>query len=237
MAVQYVIGPSIGVARLGNSPHDFYLEPESTGGRPIACDAHGNAQQDGGGPAYVTHFKDARGAVKRQAARFRIYRIDGANATEVTLQDPTVVSIVWTVHLANKKGAWYQFAELKGNLLLGPGNSYAKQGVDRRNEHVKGTANRRKLIIDPGPRTIAGANQTARFDKASVPAGYTLASFPPKPRLGSWVETLGEIRTDSSGRLIVLGGLGESGGNETIENFGGKTLGMTTFRTDRFPSP
>ena len=222
MATRYVIGPSIGVARLGNSPDEFYLEPEEIGGRPIACDAEGNAQQDGGGPAFVARFKDAQGRVKRQAARFRVYRIDDANETEVTLQDPSVASISWTVHLANKKGAWYQFAELKGNLLLGPKNSYGEQSVDRRNEGVKGTAKRRKLIIDPGPRTVTGPNQKVNFDKASVPAGYKFASFPPKPKLGAWVRTLGEMRTDSAGRLIVLGGFGESGGDQTIEDFGGQ---------------
>jgi len=60
------------------------------------------------------------------------------------------------------------------------------------------------------------------FDKASVPAGYKFASFPPKPKLGAWVRTLGEMRTDSAGRLIVLGGFGESGGDQTIEDFGGQ---------------
>jgi L-lysine 6-oxidase len=145
MATRYVIGPSIGVARLGNSPDEFYLEPEEIGGRPIACDAEGNAQEDGGAPAYVTRFKDELGRVKRQAARFRIYRIDDAgNETEVVLQAPDVASISWTVHLANKKGAWYQFAELEGNLLLGEGNSYANKNVPLRNPGTQGKDDRRK---------------------------------------------------------------------------------------------
>ena len=70
MATRYVIGPSIGVARLGNSPDEFYLEPEEIGGRPIACDAEGNAQQDGGGPAFVARFKDAQGRVERKRRAF-----------------------------------------------------------------------------------------------------------------------------------------------------------------------
>ena len=34
----YVIGPSIGVARLGNSQSGFYVEPEAIGGLPVECD-------------------------------------------------------------------------------------------------------------------------------------------------------------------------------------------------------
>src|SRR5882672_4304041 len=34
--MRFKIHPSIGVARVGNSP-EFYLEPETIGGRPIEC--------------------------------------------------------------------------------------------------------------------------------------------------------------------------------------------------------
>jgi L-lysine 6-oxidase len=215
----YVIGPSIGVARLGNSKTGFYVEPQTIGGLPLQCDQEGNVQA---GPVFVTKFKDGDGAVKRQAARFCLFRIgdDGAE-TELTLDSPDVQSISWTVHLANKKAAWYEFSQLQGNLLYGPQNSYAKQSVKRRNAKIKDKDARRKLIIDPGPRTLAGRNQHLSFDKASVPEGYKLASFPSRPRLGNQVQSLGEIRTDASGRLLVLGGFGTSGGDVMLENFGG----------------
>ena len=53
-------------------------------------------------------YKDASGAMKRQAARFRVFGLDaqGRVVRELTADDAT---IVWTVHLANKKASWYQF--------------------------------------------------------------------------------------------------------------------------------
>ena len=55
------------------------------------------------------------------------------------------------------------------------------------------------------------------FDKASVPAGYKFASFPPKPKLGAWVRTLGEMRTEPRWAPDRAWRLGESGGNRAIE--------------------
>jgi L-lysine 6-oxidase len=224
MSASYAIGPSVGVARLGNSPDEFYLEPETIGGRPLECDAQGNAATEAGGPAFVTFFKDVAGRVKRQGARFRIYRTDTDSDTEVTLETPDVASITWTVHLANKKSCWFTFSELEGNLLLGPKNSYAAREVERRNQ-VDAEGNpvrdRRKLIIDPGPRSVTGAGQKAHFTADTAPPRYKHCTFPPKPDLGATISTLGELRTDSAGRLIVLGGHGDCGGIEPIASFGG----------------
>lgn len=225
MAVRYAIGPAIGVARLGNSPDDFYLAPEAIGGLPIEYDPEGKALNDGGRPECVTRFKDSQGRVRRQGALFRIFRIDDDNpgGIEVTLDRGDVAAIEWTVHLANKKAAWYQFAELEGNLLYGESNSYdnVDPPVPLRNAGTTGDSNRRKLIIDPGPRTLGEPNQRAVFDHASVPAGYKFASFPSKPNFGEQITSLGEVRTDAAGRLVVLGGAGDSGGDTVISSFGG----------------
>ena len=69
MSKSYKIHPAIGVARLGNSPDEFYLALETVGGRPIACDASGNALQDNGKVKFVEQYKDSLGRVKRQAAK------------------------------------------------------------------------------------------------------------------------------------------------------------------------
>lgn len=222
MASQWLIGPTIGVARLGNSPDEFYLEPDAIGALPIDCDAQGNERRQGSELLRVTRFKDGQGRIKRQAARFRLFRVDEAHpqGQEVSHDSPDVKSIVWSVHLANKKACWFNFAELQGNLLYGADNSYAKQGVGLRNASTTGAA-RQKLIIDPGPRTVSGPSQKAQFDQASVPAGYTHASFPPPVQFGQQVRTLGELRTDAAGQLLVLGGLGVSGGNDSITSFAG----------------
>src|SRR5262249_44013236 len=56
-------------------------------------------------------------------------------------------------------------------------------------------ANRDSLIIDPGPRSLSGRNKVAAFD-----TGKFLGVIVP----------LGEARTDTQGRLVVLGGFGHS---------------------------
>ena len=90
------IHPAIGVARVGDSEHSFYIGPERAGGLPT--------EPEGGAP--VEHFKDAAGALRRQAARFRIYAGDAEIVVGGELEGQRVVDIVWTVHLANKKSSF-----------------------------------------------------------------------------------------------------------------------------------
>lgn len=225
MALRYAIHPAVGIARVGNSPDEFYLAPETIGGLPVACDEQGNAVLVNGQPQPVAEFKDAAGRIKRQGAGFKIIQYDDAApgdvGREVTLSDSNVAGIEWTVHLANKKAAWYQFQELEGNLLLGPENSYAARNVPLRNASVTSAADRQKLIIDPGPRTLAGAGQRAAFSQETIPPEYTHGSFPPAPSQGYAVTTLGDMLTDAEGRLVVLGGFGNAGGNQPIATFAG----------------
>lgn len=79
------IHPAIGVARLGNSPHDFFIGPERMWEPP---------NPPGG-------FKDGQCRVKRQAARFRLYAYhDDGSIDEITAAE---ADITWTVELTNKK--------------------------------------------------------------------------------------------------------------------------------------
>jgi hypothetical protein len=221
MASRYAIGPSIGAARLGNAEHEFYLEPDRVGGLPIACDAHGNVLTQSGKPVGVRQFKDPQGRVKRQGAYFRVFEIlDDSSSRELTLDSPDVASITWTVHLANKKACWYQFSGLEGNLLYGESNSYAAKGVALRNPDVTTTDLRRKLIIDPGPRSVSGRRQHAAINKQSS-EGYKFASWPEHAIYGDLIDSLGDVLTDDTGRLIVLGGYGKSGGDTSITSFAG----------------
>ena len=57
------IYPGIGIARIGNSPTEFFIGPE-TPGEVVAP---------------VNGFKDKAGRIKRQAARFRLYAFDKDN--------------------------------------------------------------------------------------------------------------------------------------------------------------
>jgi L-lysine 6-oxidase len=223
MGVRYAIGPSIGVARVGNSPDSFYIAPDGIGALPIECDHDGNPMLNGDVPQRVTHFKDGQGRIRRQAAQFRVFRIEDGKpgGEEITLADPSVRSITWTAHLANKKSCWYNFSELQGNLLYGKDNSYKKQDVPLRNAGTTGIDKRRKLITDPGPRTLSGASKKVEFSKTNVPPNYKFASFPGKVVYGEQITTLGAMLTDSAGRLLVLGGFGFSGGSQSISSFAG----------------
>jgi L-lysine 6-oxidase len=223
MAARYAIGPTIGVARLGNNHDSFYLAPTKIGGLPIECDSHGNPALDGNAPRFVKQFKDPKGRIRRQAAQFTIFRMDESNpgGVEITLTHPEVASITWTTHLANKKACWYNFSELQGNLLYGEKNSYKALNIPRRNARQKTTDERRQLIIDPGPRTLSGALQRAEFSKDTVPEKYKFSSFPPPVTYGEQITTLGSMMTDAAGRLLVLGGFGKAGGDESITSFAG----------------
>lgn len=218
----YRIHPSIGISRLGNSPDEFYIEPVSTGGLPIEADEFGNEILEGGQPKLVGVFKDSQGRVKRQASKFRIFRVEGHGEVELTLNSEDVASMSWRVHLANKKATWYNFSMLQGNTMYsrsGFDNSYAAQKVPLRNS--KQISNRQSLIIDPGPREINGANLSVEIGDKNIPSTYTHGSFPGPKKYGYDIDKLGDLKTDSEGRLLVLGGLGLAGGDEPISSFAG----------------
>ena len=224
MAPRYQIHPAIGIARVGNSPHSFYLAPETIGGLPIECDKHANPKIRRGQPVRVSTFKDAQGRIRRQAAVFGIFEHDDANLDqpprEITLDDHGVERIEWTVHLANKKGSWYVNQELDGDLMYGPDNSYAARKVPLRNATVTGDANRRALIIDPGPRTVNKPGQRVEFaDNAKT--SYRHVSFPKQGLDPYNIDTLGSAIMNRHGQLAVLGGFGRAGGLQLISTYTG----------------
>lgn len=172
--VKAAIHPSIGVARVGNSEEAFFIGPEVVDPQPEA-------------PGF---YRDETGALKRQAARFRIYGLnaEGKVVAELTTEQ---AKIEWTVHLANKKAAWYQF-----QLALDIPEAASAPPSFLRNANV---SDRSQLVIDPGPRHITGVNQH----------GGKRHVFDTGNCMGVPVY-LGELRTDEAGRLIVLGGRGHS---------------------------
>ncbi|HEX9511190.1 MAG TPA: LodA/GoxA family CTQ-dependent oxidase [Puia sp.] len=222
MTATYRIHPSIGIARVGNSDGEFYIEPARTGGLPAECDSNGNETIRSGAPVPVTKFKDKDGKVRRQGSKFRIFKVEGDKEKEITLGSPDVEAITWEVHIANKKAAWYGFSELQGNTLYSTptfDNSYSGQHIDLRNK--KQTTGRQKLIIDPGPRSISGKNQKVEIGSGNIPGDYPFGSFPGKTKYGFDITKLGDLLTDDSGRLLVLGGMGNAGGDEPITSFAG----------------
>lgn len=214
--MRFKIHPAIGIARVGDSPDEFYLAPEQAGGMPNELNPDGTEQP-------VTKFKDGQGRVKRQAARFRVYGYDDdfKQGTEILVgQQITAVlektgqtmigevkDIQWTVYLANKKASWYEFQQLDGEH--GYSSSHPLRNADLTDPDA-----RQQLNIDPGPQTVSYSNKkqrVAQFARGQNP-GYT-QSFPP-PLQPNSIDTLGEIRAIQQGsnlRLLVLGGHGNSG--------------------------
>lgn len=173
--VRAAIHPAIGIARIGDSPGEYYIGPEVTAPAPKP----------------TGFYRDAAGNLKRQAAKFRVY---GYNAAGEVVRELTAgnAEIVWTVHVANRKAEWYQF-----QLALDIPDA-AGQAMTRRNPDIP-VANRGRLAIDPGARSITGRN-------VSGGSGHAFDTG----KFKDTVVPLGEIRTDSDGRLIVLGGHGKS---------------------------
>jgi hypothetical protein len=176
--VRAAIYPSIGVARLGNAEAEYFLGPEVTNPQPEA-------------PGF---YRDCEGALKRQAARFRIYGLNagGQAVAEITAEN---AEVHWMVHLANKKAAWYQF-----QLALDVPEAASAPPTLLRNSTV---SNRADLKIDPGERHISGRN---------IQGGPSY-TFDTGKFMGAQVY-LGELRTDDVGRLVVLGGRGKSASHD-----------------------
>lgn len=162
------IHPAIGIARVGNSPDLFYFGPDVPSALPRSA----------GG------FKDAAGALARQAARFRVYGID-ANGKVVRELSASDGEITWTVDVANKKAAWYEF-KTAFDLPIA-------ESVPRRNASLVGDARAQLVAASTGKR-IAGAGST--------PVKLDGGTF-----MGGPVE-FGELLTDEKGRLVVLPGDG-----------------------------
>src|SRR5947209_3625445 len=215
VTTKYRIHPAIGVARLGNSPQEFCISPEKPAALPVDCDSSGNAflTPDGTAERTISHFKDAEGRIKRQAARFSIYVYDeeSPEGRPLALGDPvrgggnhgTLVDIQWRVYLANKKAVWYEFDALSGEHGYGANHKLRNADITAENE-------RQQLIIDPGPRYVDSTSQRRAEFSRSGSNNYA-PTFPPEHLHPNSIDTLGEILTDQQGRLLVLGGYGNSG--------------------------
>ena len=224
MPTTYRIHPGIGIARLGNSPDAFCISPEQPAALPIDCDQRGNplVTPDGMTELRIKAFKDDEGRMKRQAARFQIYAYDDETPEGRPLKlgdqiegggnSGILIDIQWRVYLANKKACWYQFLQLEGEHGYDPNHPL-------RNAAITDAEARQHLIIDPGPRTVNRQDtRTAHFNHDGGDSYSTI--FPP-PLQPNSIDTLGDLLTDDSGRLLVLGGHGNSGSYlSDVDDFG-----------------
>ncbi|MFE3774679.1 LodA/GoxA family CTQ-dependent oxidase [Streptomyces sp. NPDC059122] len=175
--VQVKIHPAIGIARVGNSEQTPFIGPESPDQPALP----------------VGSYKDREGKVVKQAARFRIYGYNKAGQVvrELKLGKDGVTEIKWSVHVANKKAAWYQF-HMPLDIPEAAGLAPDQRG--RRNAKITGDT-RKKLVIDAGRQTLKATQQeTAVFDG----------------RIMDRSVRLGSAATQADGRLVVVGGDGAS---------------------------
>lgn len=175
------IHPGIGIARMGNSDH-HYIGPEVM--QPKRTD--------------FGETRDQAGAIKRQAARFRVYGYDNEGNVVAEIQQSSNSTVQWTVQLANKKAAWYRFDAAMDIPVT------QTLTVPLRNAKVKGS-DRQSLIIDTGEKNIEGIT----LEDSSY---QMFGEFQGTPVM------LGELRTDGVGRLLVLPakGISESPTNQPI---------------------
>ncbi|KAH7909835.1 hypothetical protein BJ138DRAFT_1154305 [Hygrophoropsis aurantiaca] len=187
--IQYLkIYPPIGVARLGNSGFDLedgkpdgeitsFLPSEIPGTRDMPASLKGR-------------FKDGKNRIKRQAVLFHVYAYDrdGNILGEITTEND--YEITWTVHVANHKGAYYDFAgEYKQ-----PVTSLRNPDVDQKQD----PDDRKKLIVDSEGEITSGLKSVD-----------LIGEFQGSRSKGTKVN-LGQIQVDARGRLIFIGGAGYS---------------------------
>jgi hypothetical protein len=168
------IYPAIGICRVGGS-EEWFLAPEVPGLPP---------SPEGG-------YKDGDSKIKKQVQRFRIYAFDKENRVigEITSDDH---SIDWGVHLANTKAAWYGFNNPLDNGELAPGLPTLK-----RNQYFVTDDERERMLVIDGKKKHIKGEQTNPDGKD--PKYAFEGKFWDKQKVA-----LGDLRTDSSGRLLVF---------------------------------
>lgn len=202
------IYPAIGIARVGNSPTEYFIGPTIPGQHPQDKD----------------NFRDSQGRIKRQAAQFSVFALDANGQILGEVNKSNGVKIDWRVDIANKKAAWYNF-DIALDIPAAAG-AYNSDGIatpdglpvlsQKRNLNFKGK-DRKKLMIEPKARHITGTDTNADGKKYHFDDG----------KINGKEVYLGELRTDKEGRLLFLGGLGHSAAFENGED--GKPLPLTTF--------
>lgn len=188
------IHPAIGIARVGNGDGaDYFIGPEIPN----------KVFKPEVGASGLTTFKDGTGRMRPQAARFRIweYALQPDKTYRPTREITAAeADIDWQVHLANCKPAFNQFDGPKGE---GVAPAPLRNGVRKREE----------LEIDPRPRRILSGDRGPIAFKPGNSGDPKAERWPVYPgghyRAGQKIiDYLGELRTDTDGRLLMIGGKG-----------------------------
>ncbi len=163
------IHPAIGIARVGNSPSDFFIGPEIPGDHTIP---------PGG-------YKDAQCRIKRQAARFRLFAYDqyGTLVKEITSADGAVS---WTVHLVNKKAATGRNAGVNAlDVTIDPG----ARTINGPNQNAKFDTGVFKVPAGSPVTVPLGEIRTDNNGRLIVLGGFGSSASPTGHALGSFLDT------------------------------------------------
>lgn len=182
--VRVAIHPGIGVARVGNSE---LKDGSWIRGEDDYADMYIGPETDTPPPMPLEKIRDESGRIKRQAARFRLYGFNAKGDVVKEILPGNGVNVTWKVTLANRKAQWFT-ADHAWDTAFFASEEHKPSGV--RNPKV---ADRASLAITPEPMTITGKSQRSA------------------PMTGKFLTeevSLGELRTDGEGRLLVLGGKG-----------------------------
>lgn len=140
-------------------------------------------------------FKDKQGRIKKQVQRFRLFGYDDQGRVVRELDGAD--GVTWSVHVANTKAAWYGFVNAMDRGDTAPGVPGAQ-----RNAFVAADKREAMLCIDAGKLEISGAstNPKGGDDKYRM-----------KGRFWQTLDvSLGHLRTDDKGRLLVFAADGVS---------------------------
>jgi hypothetical protein len=177
----YRIYPPIGIARVGNSPGEFFIGRETP-------DSIGTEVLGDGTEVPVRKFKDSAFRLKRQAARFRIFEFDDTGSPGRPASLPAGSEVRWTVTLANKKDA-----VMRTSLPITESDNQTPPPLPQ---------------LDPTRANRAIAAQgvaPAAHQPAVALRGTYLTATPFEEAV-----FLGELQTQKDGHLLVLGGHGIS---------------------------
>jgi hypothetical protein len=145
------------------------------------------------GVAPTGPFRGADKGLKPQAARFRIYKVEIDGNENETVTEEIVpgnnVTIEWSVTVANRKAAGFRISD-----------TLARRDPGRRNDGL----DRKKLVIS------AAGSVTGSDTGGPVLAGDIEFARPNQSGTKVTGIVLGTLRTDDKGRLLVVGGPGES---------------------------
>jgi hypothetical protein len=187
MTKVYKIHPGMGFARVGRSTQGYFLAGEAPDAGPIDIDANGHE-------ALFSGYKDQAKVMRRQGARFRIYEYDRDDATggltlnrEITIAE---ADIRWSVSLTAAKA--------EGKVM------HAIIGADGKRTIVPSAQNRND---PPTGFTRADLKASVNLTVTGKNAGPATGAEPVGQIVGRNL-FIGEARTDSAGRLVVLAGRG-----------------------------